>query len=197
VSIEIRRDDDRRFAEYGSVSSAFEVRERVDLARHTSAFPVIPTCAMSPTWTKDYDALPANAPADWPARFDVRAWLMLAACVGSRRVGGAIVVTDDATLVGLGGRPGCALLWDLRVAPDMRGRGIGRALLARAERTAEAAERRAVDVETQDVNVPACRLYAAAGYQLLELTPDAYPRAPSEVRLVWTKAFRLDFTRNR
>jgi GNAT superfamily N-acetyltransferase len=196
-SFEIRRDDDRQFAEYGSVSSAFVVRERVDLGRLASSSPAIPTCSISSPWVKDYDAIPGNAPASWPAQFDVREWAMLAAYVGPRRVGGAIVVTDASALTGVGGRPGCGLLWDVRVAQDMRGRGIGRSLLAGAEHIAAAARRRALDVETQDINVPACRLYAAAGYQLLELTPDAYPRAPSEARLVWTKAFRLDFTRNR
>jgi hypothetical protein len=42
-------------------------------------------------------------------------------------------------------------------------------------------------VETQDINVPACRFYAAAGYVLVRVEPQAYPTLPDETRLIWQK----------
>lgn len=41
---------------------------------------------------KDYDAEPGNHPVDWPVRFDVRGWDVLAARCGEHRVGGAVIV---------------------------------------------------------------------------------------------------------
>jgi hypothetical protein len=47
---------------------------------------------------------------------------------------------------------------------------------------------RTLDIETQDTNVPACRLYAASGYALVEVIPRAYGDATNEARLLWSKS---------
>ena len=46
-------------------------------------------------------------------------------------------------------------------------------------------------VETQDINVPACRLYANTGYTLLSIDRLAYPTLPDEAQLIW----HVDLTR--
>ena len=79
-----------------------------------------------------------------------------------------------------------AFLWDIRVAPACRG-GVGRALLTFAEFHARASGRRRMTVETQDIYVPACFLYAAAGYALVEVNRGAYAELPDEVQLIWRK----------
>ena len=190
MAVEIRIDNDYRFPSYAAISASFEVRERVNLTELDVRSATIPTQTVLRPWTKDYDALAANAPGEWSGRFDVRQWRIVGAYFGEARIGSAIVASSDAAVAALEGRSGCALLWDLRVARNMRGRGVGRSLLALAEEMSRAAGREAVDVETQDINVPACRLYAAAGYRLLEVIPDAYPDAPGEAKLIWTKALR-------
>jgi hypothetical protein len=43
-------------------------------------------------------------------------------------------------------------------------------------------------VETQDINVPACELYAAAGFSVVRVDRDAYPDCPGEARLIWQRA---------
>jgi ribosomal protein S18 acetylase RimI-like enzyme len=136
---------------------------------------------------KDYDAIPDNDPLNWKLRFVVDGWVFLAAYAARIRIAGAVIVTDPAGIEAVGGRPGHAVLWDLRVSPVMRGLGLGRALLAEAESEAQAAGHRGLDVETQDVNVAACRLYARSGFVLTAIEPDAYPDAPGETRLVWTR----------
>jgi hypothetical protein len=40
-------------------------------------------------------------------------------------------------------------------------------------------------VETQNINVPACRFYARQGCVLGAIHPDAYPDLPDEVQLLW------------
>ena len=49
---------------------------------------------------------------------------------------------------------------------------------------------REVRVETQDVNVPACRFYHAHGFRLERVVLGAYPNLPNEVQLLWRKPLR-------
>jgi hypothetical protein len=60
-------------------------------------------------------------------------------------------------------------------------------LLAAAEEAARGAGRGVLDVETQDINVAACRLYASSGYVLTAVVGEAYPDAPGEAKLLWSK----------
>ena len=85
----------------------------------------------------------------------------------------------------LEGRSDLAVLWDIRVAPDARRRGIGAALMAAAERWAEAQGCAELKVETQNINVPACRFYARQGFTLREARRFAYPGLPDEIQLLW------------
>lgn len=143
--------------------------------------------AVSAPWLKDYDEYPGNRPTAWPGRFDMSRWVVLSAWLGTRRVGGAVVIIDDPQIDLLRDRPGCALLWDIRVAPDARGQGIGSALLDAAARSAADGGAGALRVETQQVNVPACRFYQHHGFRLERATAGAYPQLPGEVQLLWVK----------
>jgi hypothetical protein len=42
-------------------------------------------------------------------------------------------------------------------------------------------------VETQNVNVAACRFYARQGCVLTAVDPFAYPALPGEIQLLWYK----------
>jgi ribosomal protein S18 acetylase RimI-like enzyme len=190
MSLTIVEEPPHRLAEYAQVPIAFAVTESFDeqgiaaLLRGEQADPI---AVPSPYW-KDYDAYQGGRPTDWPTRFDVSRWTQLAAFDGARRVGGAVVIIDDPTIDLLRDRPGCALLWDLRVAPEVRGRGIGSALLLAGEDSARRRGARSLRVETQQVNVPACRLYQRHGFRLDRATPRVYVELPDEVQLLWLKA---------
>jgi hypothetical protein len=43
-------------------------------------------------------------------------------------------------------------------------------------------------IETQNVNVPGCRFYAAQGARLHAVIPRAYPRLPDEIKMTWRLA---------
>jgi hypothetical protein len=67
------------------------VREVVDVEALGSDATTLPTRAVSPTWIKDYDAMPGNDPASWSGKFNTEHWLFLSAHIKDVRVGGAIV----------------------------------------------------------------------------------------------------------
>ncbi|MFC1705385.1 GNAT family N-acetyltransferase [Planctomycetota bacterium] len=80
-----------------------------------------------------------------------------------RLVGAVAVASQTAGLHLLEERSDLAVLWDLRVAEDVRGQGVGSALFGAAERFAIARECRQLKVETQNVNVPARKFYVRQG----------------------------------
>ena len=139
-------------------------------------------------WGKDYDALPGNHPTAWASRFDLSSWGLLSAHLDGRLVGGAVVAFRTPGVDLLEGRDDLAVLWDLRVAPDARRTGVGRALFAAAATWARSRGARELKVETQDLNVAACRFYAAQGCALARVDPSAYPDLPGEVQLLWVLA---------
>ena len=186
MSVEIRREDHRSLSAYAAISIAFDVREAVQLPVDEGSL----RCRrVSPAYRKDYDAMPGNHPRDWRTRFAVDRAEFMAAYSGGARIGGAVAVVEPSDVVRLGGENPFALLWDLRVAPDARGRGIGRALLAAMEERMHEIGVPGSLVETQDVNVAACRLYASAGYAIRRIDASAYPDLPGETQIIWTRPF--------
>lgn len=168
---------------YGSVSAAFEVSTILDVEQHLEGY-WLKERRIDRPFVKDYDLIPGNDPSSWPGRFAVATWSMLAASVDGVRLGAAVVVPDAATvLTTIEGRD-AAVLWDLRVAPQHRGEGVGRALFAMAERWARAQGKRQLLVETQNINVAACRFYEAMACDLINMEHAAYPEFPEEVRLI-------------
>ena len=126
-----------RLAEYAQIPIGFTVAEIFENAgaplRQDASIDAV-TVSL-PYW-KDYDSYPGGHPSAWPERFDLSRWTILAAYDRTCRVGGAVIIVDDPQIDLLRDCPTCALLWDLRVAPDKRREGIGSALLEAAERCA-------------------------------------------------------------
>ncbi len=60
-------------------------------------------------------------------------------------------------------------VYDLYVAPDWRGRGLGRALLAEAERRCRARGLKELGLTVSVTNLPARRLYESAGFAVERL----------------------------
>jgi GrpB-like predicted nucleotidyltransferase (UPF0157 family)/GNAT superfamily N-acetyltransferase len=144
--------------------------------------------AIQSPYLKDYDAIPGNHPTEWPRLFDVTQWGLLSAWSRGRRIGGAVIAVNTPGLEMLEGRDDLALLWDLRVAAEARGNGVGGSLLGRAEEWAQRRGYRELKIETQNVNVIACRLYERHGcYVLAQVNAGAYPACPDELQVIWRK----------
>jgi len=135
-------------------------------------------------WIKDYDEA-SDRPQRWERRFDVASWRRFTARAGGELAGGAVVAFDTPGVDMLEGRRDLAVLWDIRVMPGMRGHGVGTALFRAAAAWAHGRGARWMKIETQTLNVAACRFYARMGAELGSLHRFAYPDLPDEVALYW------------
>jgi GNAT superfamily N-acetyltransferase len=188
--MEIREESPSILEEYARVSIAFEVNLILDLSVRDDGLGgfALAERPLSPTFVKDYDAIPGSHPTDWARQFDLSNWGFLSARVGGEYVGGAAVALKTPGLFLLEGRSDLAVVWDIRVAPHVRGRGVGAALFGSAAQWAEAHSCREIKVETQNINVPACKFYASQGCTLGTIHRFAYPELPEEVQLLWYKS---------
>jgi ribosomal protein S18 acetylase RimI-like enzyme len=142
---------------------------------------------VDPPYVKDYDAIKGEGPARWLTRFDTTNWGLVAAYFDGDRVGGAVIAYDSANVDLQENRSGLAVLWDIRVDPAVRGVGVGRQLFRAVEARARERHCTQLEVETQNVNVPACHFYRKLGCSIRSIDRFAYPNLPMEVRLLWLK----------
>lgn len=187
MRVDISEEPVSALAEYAKISPAFCVERIFEFDEIGNDLAVSDRILDEP-YCKDYDTL--KAPVTWADRFDISNWGLLGAFVDCRRVGGAVIAFDSAGVEILEGRKDLAVLWDLRVEPDFRRRGIGAALFRAVEHWAALKGCTELRIETQNNNVPACRYYERQGCELRQINPDAYPTLPREVQLIWSKVPR-------
>lgn len=191
MSVDVAEEPWTAIAEHARIPISFRVDRvlEVEDLKPTGGVRLTEREVNSP-YEKDYDALEGGSPLHLAETFDVARWGLLAARSGGRRVGGAIVAFDTPGVAMLEGRRDLAVVWDLRVLPDVRRHGVGRALWEAAEAWAASRGCTQLKVETQNVNLPACRFYAARGCVLAGVQRLAYPHLPEEVQLLWIKTLR-------
>ena len=154
-----------------------DARLRLRLDGDTIAYRVEPVAP----YGKRYRTDPGWDPAPWLAA-NPDAAMFVALDYGE--VAGYVMLSRDWT--------GLAQVDDLCVDRGRRRRGIGRALVAHAVDWARARSLPGIRLETQDVNVAACRLYAACGFVLHGFDRRLYavdPAARSETALFWYRFF--------
>jgi GNAT superfamily N-acetyltransferase len=139
-------------------------------------------------YTKDYDAYRDGEPLNWRSRFDISRWGMWIARESGEAVGGAAIAWKTPGVEITEGRSDRAMLWDIRVRATHLRRGVGTALFREAARWAKSKGATQLEVETQNVNVAACRFYVRMGCFLGRIDRKAYRRwqdLADEVMLVW------------
>ena len=185
--VEVGKDD---LAEYCLVPIAFEVRTVLSIERRGGGLGglVLREETVAEPYVKDYDGSEEGGPERWPSRFDVANWGFFIGYEDDSPVCAATLAYDTPEVHMLGGRRDLAVLWDIRVAPGRRHSGIGTEIFARSAGWARARGARQMKIETQNVNVPACRFYLKMGCSLGEINMHAYaadPQVAHEVMLVW------------
>jgi GNAT superfamily N-acetyltransferase len=174
---------------YSVVSISFEVRSKLTPIPLDDGLGgiVLREEEVIPPYTKDYDEAGGEGPLRWLERFNTANWVVFLAREAGVPVGGAAVAFRTPEVHMLRGRDDMAVLWDIRVHPDHRRSGIGRALFAEAARWSREMNCKYLKVETQNVNVPACRFYVRQGCLLGEINRFAYsdPHVAHETMLIW------------
>src|SRR5262245_49010652 len=163
MTVEVSEEKAANLEDYARIPMSFEVRRVLDLmapADGLSGF-ILSERDLETPYLKDYDAI--ESPRQWQRSFDLSNWGIFVARSEGVRLGGAVVAFDTAGVNMLEGRRDLAVLWDLRVATEVRGQGIGSALFAAVEKWALARGCLRLKVETQNINLPACRFYVKQG----------------------------------
>ncbi len=177
-------------AEFATVPSAFEVRSLLRpllLDGGLGGITLQHEPVQSP-YRKDYDVSEEGGPEGWAREWNLSTWGFFLARHAGRCVGAAAVLSGSPGVDMLEGRDDLAVLWDLRVRPDFQGQGLGARLFGRAAAWARQRGCRQLKAETQNVNVPACRFYAAQGCRLGAIHCYAYARHAQlahETMLLW------------
>lgn len=187
MNLSIRQETAAQLPLYAQIPIAFMVHRILEVVPEGLSGIKLVERDISLPYLKDYDALAGEGPLQWAKCIDVRYWSFWGAYQGEKRVGGAAVAFKTEGLGLLEGRQDLALLWDLRVAPRARRQGVGVALFQAVEGWARAQGCRQLKVETQNVNLPACRFYAQQGCHLGGIWRFAYPDLPEESQLLWYK----------
>jgi GNAT superfamily N-acetyltransferase len=178
--------------EYGRIPISFEVRTVFDvhvLDHGLNGFSLSERKIRTP-YVKDYDGIKGEGPTRWAKRWDLSNWGVILAFVKDVRIGGCVIAYNTPGVHKLEERTDIAVLWDMRVQPSWRGRGIGSSLLRAAVRWSKDRHCRILKAETQNINVPACRFYTKHGFTLGAVNRFAYQEFPDEVELVWYRNLR-------
>jgi GNAT superfamily N-acetyltransferase len=189
MHLEIRDEPLSKLSELGAIPIAFRVESELQarlleggLGGITLREETVPL-----PYVKDYDAAEGDGPGRLLRQFDVTNWGFKAAYADGEHIGGAVIAYDTPDVDLLERRTDLAALWDLRVQPAMRRSGVGRALYSAAEEWARERQCTHLQIETQNINVPACRFYLNMGCSLRSIDRYAYPDLPAEIRLLWIK----------
>jgi len=179
-----------RLEDYAGVPISFQVESilKIDLVDGGMGGAGLEEVSIKPAYLKDYDAGEEGGPLRWPERFDLEKFAFFLALEGDHPVGAAAVVHAAPGIHMLCGRRDMAVLWDIRVRPEARRNGIGALLFRRVAEWSRARRCRLLKIETQNVNVPACRFYRRMGGRLGEINRYAYAGQADvahEVMLVW------------
>ena len=187
MRIEVSEEKVANLEDYALIRMSFEVRQVLDVAVLNDGFGgfTLSERKLQAPYLKDYDAI--ESPLQWQRSFDMSNWGFFVARSDGLRLGGAAVAFDTAGLTMLEDRKDLAVLWDIRVGTEARGKGVGAALFRAAEKWAMAQGCQRLKVETQNINVPACRFYAKQGCVLGAIHRFAYPNFPNETQLLWYK----------
>ncbi len=169
-------------ADYAKIPISFEVGSRFDITSEPGSFEIIEQ-QVDEVWLKDYDA--HESPAALANRFDLQNWGILLACEADAPIGGCIIAHNSADVDMLRGRSDLAVLWDIRVVPESRGSGLGKQLFTAAINWAKDRGCTEMHIETQNINVPACKFYQRMGCHLHSVERNAYAACPGEDRLIW------------
>ena len=186
MSLSIKPIGPDRLVEYSSVPSVVNVASALEIGGARPGGYTLSEQPLSVPYVKDYDAFGQGRPLDWPRAFDVSQWAFWIAIDGDDVVGGAAVAPPCRRTVD--DLDHGAVLWDIRVRECHQRQGIGKRLFLTAAEWAKGERYGTLVIESQNVNVGACRFYERMGCELRRIDRAAYAHCPgldNEIMLIW------------
>jgi GNAT superfamily N-acetyltransferase len=189
MTLEIARVGADGLAEYARIPIWFRVESVLRVSGTDDALGglLLREEAVDEPYVKDYDEFDDDPPAQWGQGHDLGNWGIFLAREEGVSVGAAAGIVKSSRAQMLMARDDVAVLWDIRVHPDHRRRGIGARLLQHVAQWAREWNCTQLRIETQNVNVGACRFYASQGCRLGAVCQEAYSEARlrHETMLLW------------
>jgi ribosomal protein S18 acetylase RimI-like enzyme len=185
MKIEILPVNKKNLTEYGKTPISFEVNSKIQIRQVGSGLEGLnfKEVKVAPSFVKDYDQ--EEKPIDWLKTFKMENWRIFRCTEYDECVGGAVVALKSPEVHMLDGRQDLAMIWDIRVKPEYRRRGVGSQLFQTAARWSKDQGCRQLKIETQNNNVKACRFYAKQGCILGEINFFKYLPEKNEIMFCW------------
>ncbi|MHA1911587.1 MAG: GNAT family N-acetyltransferase [Candidatus Kariarchaeaceae archaeon] len=167
---------------YKTVPIAFEVKHvyLIDSKRSLSQ-----NLAKVEPYIKNYDDF--EDPIVWNENWDLKNWGIIFVYHSNDLVGGAIIAWNTSGVNMLENRDDLAVLWDIRIHPDHRNKGVGSKLFNYVIDWSINRNCNELKIETQNNNVGAVNFYLKMGCELKEINENAYSTLPDEIQLIFTK----------
>lgn len=125
-------------------------------------------------------------PLEWEEQFNISNWGFFIAYDNDKPIGGAALVYNTEGVNLLRNRKDIVVLWDIRIAPEYKARGIGSEIFSHIIDWSKDRNCKQIKIETQNNNVPACKFYAKQGAKLAQIDEYAYyGEDDDEVMLMW------------
>ena len=175
--------------EYSLIQMVYEVKDMlsIELIDDGIGGMIFHEEVIATPFIRDFDSLDGETPIRWLKNFNTTNWVLFLARENGVPIGGATVVTRTPEVNMLRGRNDIAVLWDIRIKPEKKRMGIGTRLFQAAINWSRKQNLEYLKIESQNINVPACRFYIKQGCKLGEINRFAYtvPELMSETMLVW------------
>ena len=175
--------------EYIKIPTFFEVKSifEVGLKEKEDEYKIVERQIDTP-YIKDYDEIKSDSldPHAFIKQRDTIPWGFFLIYENEMPVAGAIAAYNTEWTNMLDGRDDLTVLWDIRVHPEYRGKGIGRKLIYSVIDWAKERNCTQIKIETQNVNVNACKFYRAMGAKLKGVNYHVYKgKEKDEIQFFW------------
>ena len=186
--ITIKKVDKSYFELYDKIPMNVDVRSELQLRRIDGGLGGIEFKEVPVTpYVKDLAKY--ERATEYEKEFDISTWHFFMAFDDDKPVGALTLAGPTPNLYMLGGMKDACVLWDIRVDDKYKHQGIGQKLFDQVKKVAIADGYKKMIIESQNINVAACRFYRKQGAVIAKIDTNAYcsePGLENEVQLIWT-----------
>lgn len=187
MNIKIQQEKLEFLDQYMKIPISFEVNSVYTIIPDTTEFFAfeLQERKINKPYIKNFDENISETPLSWGEKWDISNWGLFSAREGETLVGVSAIAWNTNSCNMLKGRTDICVLWDIRVHPDHRRKGIGSKLFETAVKFGKERACKFLKIEAQNNNVSACRFYKKMGCHIGAFDMYAYEKYPEETMLIW------------